>query len=104
MGQFIDLVGASGATYRFRAWPDAGQAPIAGNFAVASRTGPELKVQLLGVTTDLSRALAQVAVAGLSGKPVFVRLNVARAARHAVHDDLIAAYASAQVVDAEPAS
>lgn len=99
MGQFIDLLGASGATYRFRAWPDAGQAPIAGNFAVVDKAGAAAQVLLLGVTADLSQALAPVAAAGLGGKPLFVRLNVARATRHAVHDDLVAAHARAQAVD-----
>lgn len=99
MNAFIDLSGASGASYRFRAWPEAGQAPIAGNFAVVVKVGHALEVLLLGVTSDLSRASAQAAGAGLIGKPLFVRLNVARATRRREHDDLVAGYAPPQVFD-----
>lgn len=99
MANFIDLLGASGASYRFRAWPESGQAPIAGNFAVVAKGAGEVEVLLLGLTTDLSRALAHSAQAGLPGKPLYVRLNVARTRRRQEHDDLVANHAPAQVFE-----
>lgn len=99
MNAFIDLLGASGASYRFRAWPEAGQAPIAGNFAVVVKVGRAIEVLMLGVTYDLSRASAQAASAGLIGKPLFVRLNIARTTRRHEHDDLVAGYAPPLVFD-----
>ena len=99
MGIFIDLLGASGASYRFRAWPDGEQAPMAGNFAVVVMTGRTVELLMLGVTTDLSKAPTHAAAAGLAGKSLFVRLNVARATRRQEHDDIVANYAPPQVFE-----
>ena len=100
MTSFVDLSGASGAHYRFRAWADAGQTPMAGNFVVAEPdAGGQLQVRLVGVTDDLSRLQPHVASAGLSGRAVFVRLDVARLTRQHEHDDLAALYTGALVLD-----
>lgn len=98
---FIELVGASGAAYRFRAWPDADQTAMAGNFVVAEPAGDGIKVLLAGVTNDLSTASAHARNAGLADKPLFVRLNVARLTRHHEHEDILAKYAPPKVLDAE---
>lgn len=75
MQDFIDLTGASGARYRFRVCPD-------------------------GATNDLSRARAERAkVARPDATQVFTRLNVARAQRTAEHEDLVAGYPSAGVIE-----
>jgi len=101
MSIFIDLEGASGASYRFRAWPDIGQPPMAGNFVVAETGQGGLTIHLLGVTNDLSRAEAHAREAGLDGKPLFVRLNVARATRHHEHEDILARHAPAKVFEGD---
>ena len=98
---FIDLLGASGASYRFRAWPEAGQSPVAGAFAVVERGSAAAKVRLIGVTNDLSRCRTHVSAAGLSDADLFVRLNVARVARRQEYDDLIARYAPEHVIEAD---
>jgi hypothetical protein len=100
MDDFIDLLGASGASYRFRAWADAGQVPMAGNIGVVVKAGGALDLLMLGMTTNLCRAQAHLAAAGLSGTPLFVRLNVAGSTRRLEHDDLFARYSPPQVFDA----
>jgi len=97
MDIFVDLQGASGATYRFRAWPQTGQSPIAGNFAVVETGARGLKVRMVGVTNDLSRAESHAQAAGLGSGRLFVRLNVARATRHLEHEDIVAQYGPPEV-------
>jgi hypothetical protein len=94
MQDFIDLRGASGATYRFRIWPDgASHLPIAGNYVVLKAEGEGFTVLLVGVTNDLSQARADRArVAKRGATHVFTRLNVTRAVRAAEHEDLVAGY------------
>ena len=98
---FVELSGASGATYRFRPWADAGQAPNGGNFAVVERADGKIAVHLIGVTNDLSKARAYVLDAGLSDEDLFIRLNVARAARRLEYDDLVAHYEPRHALDAD---
>ena len=100
MTSFVDLSGASGAHYRFRAWSDAGQTPMAGNFVVAEpEAGGQVQLLLIGVTDDLSKVRPHVTAAGFGDRPVFVRLNVARQTREHEHEDLSARYSSARVLD-----
>ena len=98
MRPFLDLQGASGATYRFRFWPeDQLQPPIAGNYAFVRETA-EPTVMVVGVTTDLSKARASLPRRG-RGAPigVYVRLNVSRTAREAEHEDIAAAHPRARI-------
>ena len=97
MREFVDLPGASGAAYRFRAWPESDHhTPTAGNFAVLTFTGPAAVVVALGVTSDLSLAKTLASNADTEAKGLlFTRLNVSRAVRHAEHDDLAAQHPSA---------
>lgn len=90
MKDFIDLQGASGATYRFRLWPeDAPHQPIAGNYACVREDGDKVTVLAVGETIDLSHAPRELPKA-LREKTthLFTRLNVARASRVAEHEDL----------------
>jgi|SRR5213592_4234357 hypothetical protein len=100
MKEFLDLKGASGAEYRFRAWPEgAHHLPIAGNY-VYLRVDDEgrFKVVLVGATNDLSQARGEWnKVARRGATHVFTRLNVARAVRLAEHEDLVASYKPALV-------
>jgi len=94
---FIDLIGASGASYRFRArTTDDAQLPVAGNYAVVSRPADGAEVHVVGMTNDLSR-LATEAGGPAKGAQVFTRLDVARVDREAVHADLVAAHPAARV-------
>lgn len=104
MREFVELRGASGAAYRFRAWPESDHhTPTAGNFAVlAFDAQGGVTIVALGVSSDLSRAkaLAQDALTGSSGH-LFTRLNVSRALRDTEHEDLLAAQPSAQTLHHE---
>ncbi len=97
MTDFIDLRGASGKTYRFRAWADAGQTPMAGNFVVLEAPG---RLSLVGVIDDLSRAPA-AAGHGAPAEALFVRLNVSRTIRASEHEDLVAQHRPARVCAAD---
>ncbi|HVI34471.1 hypothetical protein [Phenylobacterium sp.] len=103
MKPFLDLVGASGAAYRFRLLPD-GQAhvPIAGNYVVVRPRGEGVKVVVVAVTEDLSRVLAEQPAEVRRGARVYTRLNVARATREAEHADLAARYAPGPAEGAAP--
>ena len=94
---FIDISGASGATYRFRIWPEGGgHLPVAGNFVLVREARYPVDVVVIGVTNDLSRARS--AAGAKDGDRVYTRLNVARATREAEHDDMIAQYPKAQAI------
>lgn len=96
MKDFIDLQGASGATYRFRLWPEgAPHQPIAGNYACLREEGDKVSVLAVGETFDLSHARRELPKA-LREKTthLFTRLNVARASRVAEQEDLAANYPS----------
>lgn len=99
MKDFIDLQGASGASYRFRLWPEgAAHQPIAGNFALVKTDGDNCTVVSVGESLDLSRLRLDLAKNTLkAGMEVYTRLNVARAARDAEHADLASRYKTAAV-------
>ena len=90
MLDFIDLAGASGATYRFRIWSEAGQTPMAGNFVAVERQQHGFAMLMAGAINDLSRTPKAVASAGIAGAEIFVRLNVSRQTRAQEHADLVA--------------
>lgn len=103
MREFVELRGASGATYRFRAWPESDHhTPTAGNFAVLAFGAQGVTIVALGVSSDLSRAkaLSQDTLAASSGH-LFTRLNVSRALRDTEHEDLLAAQPTAQTLHHE---
>ena len=95
MKDFVDLKGASGASYRFRRLPE-GQAHlrIAGNYAMLKRRAGGFTVVHVGVTDDLSQARAMCPT-GTGATHLFTRLNVSRTAREAEHADLVAQYGEA---------
>lgn len=100
MQDFIDLEGASGATYRFRRRLDGvSHLPTAGNFVIVQETASGLKVSAIGVALDLSQLRPPGPVrAGRRQTHLFTRLNVARASRSAEHEDLVANYRPARVI------
>jgi hypothetical protein len=102
MRAFLDLPGASGASYRFRLWPEGqSHVPIAGNFVLVREReeGGDVEVLVIGVTNDLSRARASLDKAQRQGAThAYTRLNVARTLRQTEHEDLVAQHSSAKVV------
>lgn len=92
---FIDVVGASGAAYRFRRWPGAGRhPPIAGNFVLVADRGRTIIA--LAAVEDLSRAPELVAER-FKGAELFTRLNIARRVREAEHADMLAQIPQAEL-------
>jgi hypothetical protein len=93
VSSFIDLVGASGAAYRFRRLSEALTA-IGGNFVYVREQGEEKKVVCCGKTRSLWRALNKpVWASDENSHPddhLYIRLNAASGARDKDHDDLIA--------------
>lgn len=93
MNDFVDLTGASGASYRFRRVPAGeSQQRIAGHYAVLKSRAKGFTVRFLGATDDLSQARAECPPEVLKGGHLYVRLNVPRAQREAEHADLMAVY------------
>lgn len=93
MKPFIDLIGASGAVYRFRLVEDPVSLPATGgNFAYVRATAKTEEVVGCGVARSLARAQASwpMAVEQHKANGIYVRLNVARIQREAEHDDLVA--------------
>jgi hypothetical protein len=94
MNDFLDLQGASGASYRFRIWPHGeAHVPTAGNYVFVSGTQADPVVVLAGVSEDLSAVRDGFGKATTRGAThVFTRLNVARSVRLAEHEDIVASY------------
>ena len=93
MQTFIDLIGASAATYRFR----RGEAlsPIGGNFVYLRLIDGKPHVVCCGAARSLGRMLAtQAWFRDENAHPddqLFVRLNASSGVRQSEHEDLIAA-------------
>jgi len=98
MREFIDITGVSGATYRFRLWPEnAPHEPIGGSYLFVRAGDEVVEVLVIGVTNDLSRARSTFPKAEKRGAThVFTRLNVARSLRDAEHQDILAAHPAAR--------
>jgi hypothetical protein len=101
MQDFIDLEGASGASYRFRIWAsDAGHLPVAGNYVVVRQKADGFNVAVVGIADDLSKVRPEWSkVAAVEDAYIFTRLNVSRAIRTAEHEDLAARYSKARIMD-----
>ncbi len=95
MGDFLDVLGASGAQYRFRRVAPAALPATAGNLLVATGNGARRKVVFCGSSRSLANAAPRIAETMKVAKNahLFVRLNVARTVREAEHADIVAALA-----------
>jgi hypothetical protein len=94
MKDFVDLIGASGSSYRYRLLPK-GLTPLrmAGNFAVLKAKAEGFVVAYVGVTTDLSQVREETPpLPGRGPFHTYIRLNVARGTREAEHADLVESY------------
>ncbi|MBV9509215.1 MAG: hypothetical protein JO303_02900 [Caulobacteraceae bacterium] len=91
MRPFIDLVGASGAVYRFRRF-EQGQVPATGGaFAYVQEDADGLRVLGLGKARTLAHALAGAALRREAEGELYLRLNVVAAAQDSEYEDLTAA-------------
>jgi hypothetical protein len=93
----IDLVGQSGAHYRYQTLDDKRFLPPAGaNFVLAEVKGRETKIVYVGETDNLAeqvwRGTLERARETFAKAQVLVRLNVTRAVRQAEQADLIEAH------------
>jgi hypothetical protein len=92
---FVDLSGASGATYRFRLAPD-GQVttPMAGNYACLRQEPGGFTVVSVAATNDLSSATTdwKRVQAKQGATHLYIRLNVSAAIRETEQRDIAAHY------------
>ena len=103
MKDFVDLVGASGASYRFRRARTVEPQRIAGNYAVLRPRAKGFAVLHVGATDDLSTVQSQCPPELLKrGSQLYIRLNVSRAPREAEHADLRAKYLAPSPASDEP--
>ncbi|MGZ3274970.1 MAG: hypothetical protein ACXU82_00135 [Caulobacteraceae bacterium] len=92
MQSFIDLEGASGATYRFHRVNDLSNLPaIAGNFAYVQGDGPKPLVVCCGTDETLLKAAARWPSAQQTHKAtaIYVRRNVSWRVRAYEHEDIV---------------
>jgi hypothetical protein len=104
MQTFLDLPGASGATYRFQRVTDFDQLPaIAGNFIYVRTDGDALAIVCCGTDETLLHAADQwsKAVADYGVEALFVRLNVSWKTRSHEHDDISTLHRPPMIVAAE---
>lgn len=100
MQDFIDLQGASGASYRFRRRAEgASHLPTAGNYVLVQETSTGFKVLTVGASIDLS-LIRPPGKPRANRKPthLFTRLNIARTVRAFEHQDLVEHYHPSDVV------
>jgi hypothetical protein len=89
----LDLIGASGATYRFRLVENPAQLPsTAGNFVYVRWRGASPQVLCCSAVNSLAQAALDwdLAVRSHGVQGLYIRLNVARATRGEEHRDLVA--------------
>lgn len=104
MQHFIDLEGASGATYRFHRVDDLSSLPaIAGNFAYVKGDGPKPVVVCCGTDETLLNAGARwpAAQQAHQATALYVRRNVSWKVRAHEHDDIVKKHQPPLVVAAE---
>ena len=101
MQEFLDLQGASGALYRFRAWPANGaHLPAAGNYVVVKTVTAGIRIMVAGASRDLSQVRASLSPAARrKDAHLYTRLNISRLPRQAEHEDIVAHYKPAVVQD-----
>ena len=92
---FLDVPGASGATYRFRHAKLAELPATAGNVVVVAGTPARPRYLACGAARGLSAAAPalEALLGGTRGARLYIRLNVARGVRQAEHADIVAAVA-----------
>jgi hypothetical protein len=92
MQTFIDLDGASGATYRFQRVDDLSSLPaIAGNFVYVQGDGPRPVVVCCGTDDTLLKAAGRWPAAQQSHRAtaIYVRRNISWKVRASEHQDIV---------------
>jgi hypothetical protein len=93
VSNFIELIGASGAAYRFRK-PDGAVSPIGGNFVYVRDEGGTARVVCCGRARSLGLALIRPAWPrdenAADGDQLYLRLNAIASVRASEHEDLLA--------------
>ena len=87
---FIEIIGASGAAYRFKIWPMTGVHPPMAGIYVLTTLSP-LKPLRLGLSEDLSQLAASLEPQ-FEPSQIYTRLIIARQQREAEYADLAAAH------------
>ena len=95
MGDIIELVGASGAAYRFRRANLAELPATAGNLLIITGETTSLRVLFCATARSLAGAgpMIRETLQARADAHLFIRLNIARPVREAEHADIVAAYA-----------
>lgn len=104
MQSFIDLTGASGATYRFHRVDDHSNLPaIAGNFAYVQGDGPNPVVVCCGTDETLRKAALRwpAAQQAHQATAIYVRRNVSWKVRAFEHEDIVKKHQPPVVVAGE---
>ena len=104
MQSFIDLEGASGATYRFHRVDDLANLPaIAGNFAYVQGDGPTPVLVCCGTDETLLKAAARWPSAQQTHRAtaIYIRRNVSWKVRAFEHDDIVKQHRPPLVVATE---
>jgi hypothetical protein len=95
LNPWIDLKGASGATYRYTLAENAKpRSPVSGTFVFVKQAKPAPRVIYAAEAMNLSEVAPELwpqAVKEFGATHLFTRLNVARAAREAELSDILAA-------------
>jgi hypothetical protein len=101
LNRFVDVVGLSGAVYRFQRIGNPEQLPArAGNFLISRPSHDGDQVVCCGRALRLGEAesVLRAALEDHEGAVLFVRLNVSRARRVSEHEDIVARHGLAVVV------
>lgn len=98
----LDIIGASGAVYRFRLHrPGQALPATAGNYVYVQAGSRPPVILCCGEASSLVQA-GNAARDVEEGAALYLRLNVSRATRVAEHEDIVAAAAPALVLRGTP--
>lgn len=90
MKPFIDLVGASGALYRFRRFEEGPMPATGGNFAYVRDDDGAPRIVGFGKARTLAHALAGAGRRDSEGE-LYIRLNVVGSVQDSEYEDLVTA-------------
>jgi hypothetical protein len=102
LNRFADVVGLSGAVYRFQRIDDPEDLPgRAGNFLISRPSEDGDQVVCCGRALRLGEAESvwRAALEDHQGAVLFVRLNVSRSTRVSEHEDIVAQHRPAVVTE-----
>jgi hypothetical protein len=93
---YVDIIGASGARYRFMRLKEGRPlSPMGGNFVFARHTGPRVELIYLGEVQNLlkdARDRWKEAVERYQVSELYTRLNISERVRQLEHGDIMEAH------------